>query len=72
MLAAPWPKNEKRDWRIYAGFAQSLIQTACRLYGDENLGLELDNTVHALDATKIDLCLPAFPWTHLHQSKAAV
>ena len=37
--------NEKRDWRIYADFAQSLIQTARRLYADEDLGLELDNTV---------------------------
>lgn len=64
--------NEKRDWRIYADFAQSLIQTARRLYADEDLGLELDNTVYALDATTIDLCLSVFPWAHFRQTKAAV
>ena len=64
--------NERRDWRIYADFAQSLIQTARRLYIDEDLGLELDNTVYALDATTIDLCLSVFPWTHFRQTKAAV
>lgn len=64
--------NEKRDWRIYADFAQSLIQTARRLYADEDLGLELDNTVYALDATTIDLCLSVFPWAHFRKNKAAV
>ena len=64
--------NENRDWRIYADFAQSLIQTARRLYADEDLGLELDNTVYALDATSIDLCLSVFPWAHFRQTKAAV
>jgi len=64
--------NEKRDWRIYADFAQSLIQTAQRLYANEDLGLELDNTVYALDATTIDLCLSVFPWAHFRQTKAAV
>lgn len=64
--------NEKRDWRIYADFAQSLIQIARRLYAGEDLGLELDNTVYALDATTIDLCLAVFPWAHFRQSKAAV
>lgn len=64
--------NENRDWRIYADFAQSLIQTARRLYADEDLGLELDNTVYALDATTIDLCLSVFPWAHFRQAKAAV
>ncbi|WP_260295941.1 IS4 family transposase [Sedimenticola hydrogenitrophicus] len=64
--------NEKRDWRIYADFAQSLIQTARRLYADEDLGLELDNTVYALDATTIDLCLSVFPWAQFRQTKAAV
>lgn len=64
--------NERRDWRIYADFAQSLIQTARRLYADEDLGLELDNTVYALDATTIDLCLSVFPWAHFRQTKAAV
>lgn len=64
--------NEKRDWRIYADFAQSLIQTARRLYIDEELGLDLDNTVYALDATTIDLCLSVFPWAHFRQAKAAI
>ena len=64
--------NEKRDWRIYADFAQSLIQTARRLYIDEDLGLDLDNTVYALDATTIDLCLSVFPWAHFRQTKAAI
>ena len=64
--------NEKRDWRIYADFAQSLIQIARRLYAGEDLGLELDNTVYALDATTIDLCLAVFPWAHFRQTKAAV
>ncbi|APZ44138.1 IS4 family transposase [Acidihalobacter ferrooxydans] len=64
--------NEKRDWRIYADFAQSLIQIARRLYADEDLGLELDNTVYALDASTIDLCLSVFPWAHFRQTKAAV
>ncbi|MCP3688654.1 MAG: IS4 family transposase [Gammaproteobacteria bacterium] len=64
--------NEKRDWRIYADFAQSLIQTARRLYANEDLGLELDNTVYALDATTIDLCLSVFPWAHFRQTKAAI
>ena len=64
--------NEKRDWRIYADFAQSLIGTARRLYADEELGLDLDNTVYALDATTIDLCLSVFPWAHFKRAKAAV
>lgn len=54
--------NEKRDWRIYADFAQALIRIARPLYANEDLGLELDNTVYALDASTIDLCLSVFPW----------
>ena len=64
--------NEKRDWRIYADFAQSLIQVARRLYANEDLGLELDNTVYALDASTIDLCLSIFPWAHFRKTKAAI
>ena len=64
--------NEKRDWRIYADFAQSLIQTARRLYINEDFGLDLDNTVYALDATTIDLCLSVFPWANFRQTKAAI
>ncbi len=54
--------NKTRDWRIYADLAQSLITTARGLYINEDLGLELDNTVYALDASTIDLCLSVFPW----------
>jgi hypothetical protein len=54
--------NEKRDWRIYADFARSLIQIARPLYADTDLGLDLNATIYALDATTIDLCLSLFPW----------
>jgi hypothetical protein len=64
--------NKVRDWRIYADFAQSLIQIARKLYVDEDIGIELDNTVYALDATTIDLCLSVFPWAHFRTTKAAV
>ncbi len=64
--------NERRDWRIYADFAQALIRIARPLYADEDLGLDLDNTVYALDATTIDLCLSVFPWAHFRSTKAAV
>jgi hypothetical protein len=64
--------NEKRDWRIYADFAQSLICTARPLYADEDLGLDLDNTIYALDASTIDLCLSVFPWALFRSSKAAI
>lgn len=64
--------NEKRDWRIYAEFAQVLIEQARRLYADEDLGIDLDATVYALDSTTIDLCLAMFPWAHFQQSKGAV
>jgi transposase len=64
--------NEKRDWRIYADFAQSLIHIARRLYVDEDFGLELDATVYALDSTTIDLCLSVFPWAQFRKTKAAV
>jgi transposase len=64
--------NEIRDWRIYAEFAQRLITQARRLYVDEDLGLDLKNTVYALDSTTIDLCLSVFPWAHFRTTKAAV
>ena len=64
--------NEQRDWRIYADFAQSLIHTARRLYLNDRFGVELDNTVYALDSTTIDLCLSVFPWAHFRRTKAAV
>jgi hypothetical protein len=64
--------NENRDWRIYADFAQVLIHTARDLYVNENFGVELDNTVYALDATTIDLCLSLFPWARFRKTKAGV
>jgi hypothetical protein len=64
--------NEKRDWRIYADFAQSLIREARRLYAGESLGLELEQTVYALDASTIDLCLALFPWARFRRSKGAI
>ena len=64
--------NSKRDWRIYADFAQALIRIARPLYADEDLGLELDNTVYALDASTIDLCLSVFPWTLFRSTKSGV
>ena len=54
--------NKVRDWRIYADLAQSLIHMARRLYSHEDFGVQLDETVYALDATTIDLCLSVFPW----------
>src|SRR6185312_5518410 len=64
--------NEARDWRIYAELAQRLIAQARRLYANEDLGLDLANTVYALDSTTIDLCLAVFPWAHFRTTKAAV
>jgi hypothetical protein len=64
--------NEGRDWRIYADFAQSLIGMARRLYAQEPFGVDLDETVYALDTTTIDLCLSVFPWAPFMSSKAAV
>jgi len=64
--------NESRDWRIYADFAQRLITQARKLYAQEDLGLELSNTIYALDSTTIDLCLSVFPWAHFRSTKAAV
>ena len=64
--------NENRDWRIYCDFAQILIHEARKLYADEDFGLQLDETVYALDATIIDLCLSVFPWAKFRKSKGAV
>jgi Domain of unknown function (DUF4372)/Transposase DDE domain len=64
--------NETRDWRIYCEFAQALIRIARRLYAKEALAVELDNTVYALDATTIDLCLSLFPWAQFRETKAAI
>ena len=64
--------NENRDWRIYCDFAQILIQEARRLYANDDFGLELKETVYALDASTIDLCLSVFPWARFRRSKAAI
>jgi len=64
--------NANRDWRIYAEFAQRLINQARQLYASEDLGLDLTNTVYALDSTTIDLCLSVFPWANFRTTKAAV
>lgn len=64
--------NEHRDWRIYADFAQVLIRIARDLYRDESLGVELSETVYALDSTTIDLCLSLFPWGQFRRRKSAV
>jgi hypothetical protein len=64
--------NEMRDWRIYADFAHHLISIARKLYQKEPLAVELKNTVYALDATTIDLCLSIFPWAHFRETKGAV
>jgi len=64
--------NVSRDWRIYAEFAQRLIAQARRLYADESLGMDLTNTVYALDSTTIDLCMSVFPWARFRSAKSAV
>lgn len=64
--------NERCDWRLHCEFAQALIRIARRLYATEPLGLELDNTVYALDSTTIDLCLTLFPWAPFRSTKAAI
>ena len=64
--------NSVRDWRIYADFAQVLITRARVLYADDSFGVELAQTVYALDATTIDLCLALFPWARFRKHKGAV
>lgn len=64
--------NETRDWRIYCEFAQAMIRIARRLYAQDPLAVDLDNTVYALDSTTIDLCLSVFPWASFRETKAAI
>src|SRR5262247_1160327 len=64
--------NATRDWRIYCEFAQRLITMARRLYANEPFGVDLKDTVYALDATTIDLCLSVFPWASFRSTKAAI
>jgi len=64
--------NEKRDWRIYCDFAQVLIDQARKLYCDDDFGLQLDETVYALDSSTIDLCRSLFPWARFRSTKSGV
>jgi transposase len=64
--------NDAHDWRIYADFAQVLIATARPLYAAEPMGVELKQSLYALDSTTIDLCLTLFPWARFRRAKAAV
>jgi len=64
--------NEARDWRIYADFAQVLMADARRLYRDEDIGLELEDTIYAFDSTTIDLCLSLFPWARFRKRKGTI
>ena len=64
--------NENRDWRIFADFAQVLIGIARPLYAQDPIGVELDQSLYALDSTAIDLCLSLFPWAKFRKHKGAV
>ena len=64
--------NESRDWRIYADFAQVLIGIARPLYAHDPIGVDLDQSLYALDSTTIDLCLSLFPWARFRKHKGAV
>jgi transposase len=64
--------NDTRDWRIYGDLAGSMIAAARRLYADEPLDVDLKESVYALDATTIDLCMNLFPWAHFRSTKSAV
>ena len=64
--------NENRDWRIYCDFAQILIHQARQLYADDDFGLQLQETVYALDASIIDLCLSVFPWARFRKTKGGI
>jgi hypothetical protein len=64
--------NEQRDWRIWEDLAKNLLRKARTLYAGEDLGLELENTVYALDSTTIDLSLSLFPWADFRRTKAGI
>ena len=64
--------NENRDWRIYSDFAHILINHARKLYANDSFGIDIEETVYALDASTIDLCLSVFPWATFRKNKAAV
>src|SRR5438270_8176312 len=64
--------NELRDWRLWHDLSAILIRRARKLYANDDIGLDLDNTVYALDSTTIDLCLALFPWADFRSTKAAI
>jgi hypothetical protein len=64
--------NEHRDWRIYADFAQVLIQRARHLYAKDDFGVVLEQAAYVFDSTTIDLCLSLFPWAHFRKHKGAI
>jgi len=64
--------NESRDWRIWSDLAAVLVRRARKLYASESLGVDLDNTVYALDSSTIDLCLSLFDWAPFRSTKAAI
>lgn len=64
--------NEKRDWRIWEDLAKNLMRKARPLYAGEDLGIDLDDTIYALDSTTIDLSLTLFPWADFRQTKAGI
>jgi len=64
--------NESRDWRIWSDLAAVLIRRARKLYASESLGVDLDNTVYALDSSTVDLCLSLFDWAPFRSTKAAI
>jgi hypothetical protein len=64
--------NEKRDWRIYADFAQVIIHHSRELYQNEDLGFEPYETMYAIDSTTTDLCLSLFPWARFRRRKGAI
>jgi transposase len=64
--------NENRDWRVYADFAQVLIQRARNLYAEDEFGVVLDQAAYVFDSTTIDLCLSLFPWAHFRKRKGAI
>ena len=64
--------NERRDWRLWESLALSLIPKARTLYAGEDLGLDLENTIYALDSTTIDLSLTMFPWATFRTTKSGI
>ena len=64
--------NESRDWRMYEALARMLIRKARRLYATENLGIDFDGAIYAMDSSTIDLCLSLFPWAHFRDTQAGI